>query len=119
VTGTARIVRTQKEIGKVRSGEILVCNSTDPGWTPVFVVVQGVVTETGGMLSHASCLSREYGLPSVQIAGAMELIPDGATITVHGDTGRVTIDDREPTSPEPQPTSELVAAGGPPGGGVG
>jgi rifampicin phosphotransferase len=91
VTGIARIVRTQREIGTVASGEILVCNSTDPGWTPVFMVVKGVVTETGGMLSHASCLSREYGLPSVQIAQAMQLIPNGATITVHGDTGRVVV----------------------------
>jgi rifampicin phosphotransferase len=103
VTGRARVVRTQKEIGIVRSGEILVCNSTDPGWTPVFVVVGGVVTETGGMLSHASCLSREYGLPAVQIAAAMRRIPDGATITVHGDTGQVVIhDDEVPATADPQ-----------------
>jgi pyruvate,water dikinase len=62
--------------------------------------VQGVVTETGGMLSHASCLSREYGLPSVQVADAMTLIPDGATITVHGDTGQVTV--HAPESPMAQ-----------------
>jgi pyruvate,water dikinase len=91
-TGTARVVRELKEIGILRHGDVLVCNSTDPGWTPVFAVVSAVVLETGGMLAHASCLAREYGLPAVQLAGAMNTIPDGATITVDGDTGTVTID---------------------------
>ena len=93
VTGTARIVKTLDEIGRVRAREILVCNATDPGWTPVFVVVSGIVLETGGMLAHASCLAREYGLPAVQLPSALRLIPDGATITVNGDTGEVTVDD--------------------------
>jgi rifampicin phosphotransferase len=110
VTGKARIVRTQKEIGTVQSGEILICNSTDPGWTPVFMVVNGVVTETGGMLSHASCLSREYGLPSVQIADAMQLIPDGATITIHGDTGQVVINDQDSDDESSDPTIRAVAS---------
>jgi pyruvate,water dikinase len=91
VTGTARIVKTLDEIGRVRHDDILVCNATDPGWTPVFVVVSGIVLETGGMLAHASCLAREYGLPAVQLPGAMRAIPDGATITVNGDTGEVTV----------------------------
>jgi pyruvate,water dikinase len=43
------------------------------------------------MLSHSSCLAREYGFPAAQIEGAMHLVPDGATITLDGDTGRVTI----------------------------
>jgi rifampicin phosphotransferase len=108
ISGTARIVRTLTEIGRVKAGEILVCNSTDPGWTPVFVVVAGVVTETGGMLSHASCLSREYGLPSVQVADAIQRIPDGAWITVRGDLGQVEIHDR--TNPDPDGTKvESVA----------
>jgi phosphohistidine swiveling domain-containing protein len=95
-TGTARIVKRLKDIGRVNAGEILVCNSTDPGWTPVFLVIAGIVTETGGINSHASCLSREYGFPSVQLADAMQLIPDGATITVDGDTGVVHLLDDAP-----------------------
>jgi pyruvate,water dikinase len=75
----------------IDKGDILVCNSTDPGWTPVFAVIAGVVTETGGILAHASCLSREYGLPAVQLGGAMRRIPDGATIRVNGTTGRITV----------------------------
>lgn len=90
-TGVARVVPRVQDIGTVRKGEILVCNSTDPGWTPVFSVISGIVTETGGILAHASCLSREYGLPAVQVTAAMKRIPDGATITVDGSTGRVRI----------------------------
>jgi len=91
VTGRARVVRELKNIGVVQSGEILVTNSTDPGWTPVFLVIKGIVLETGGLLAHGSCLAREYGFPAVQIGGAMTRIPDGAQISVNGDTGEVVI----------------------------
>jgi rifampicin phosphotransferase len=99
VTGTARIIKTLDEIGRLRPGDILVCNATDPGWTPVFVVVSGIVLETGGMLAHASCLAREYGLPAVQLPGALRMIPEGATITVNGDTGEVLVIDDESSVP--------------------
>jgi len=91
VQGTARVVKELTQIGRVNPGEILVANSTDPGWTPVFAVISGVIVETGGVLCHSSCLAREYGFPSAQIEGALQLIPDGATITVNGDTGEVRI----------------------------
>jgi rifampicin phosphotransferase len=90
-TGTARVIRELKDIGLLRHGDVLVCNSTDPGWTPVFSVISGVVLETGGMLAHASCLAREYGLPAVQLPGAMNRIPDGAQIAVDGGAGTVTV----------------------------
>ena len=73
--------------GTIKEGEILVTNSTDPGWTPVFMVISGIVLETGGMLAHGSCLAREYALPAVQIENAMQLIPDGAFVTINGDKG--------------------------------
>jgi pyruvate,water dikinase len=91
VTGTARVVKELKHIGVVKEGDILVTNSTDPGWTPVFLVIKGIVLETGGMLAHGSCLAREYGFPAVQVASAMSRIPDGATISINGDTGEVTL----------------------------
>jgi pyruvate,water dikinase len=90
-TGIARVVSRVQDIGSVSKGEILVCNSTDPGWTPVFSVISGIVTETGGILAHASCLSREYGLPAVQVTAAMKRIPDGARVTVDGSSGRVRV----------------------------
>jgi pyruvate,water dikinase len=91
VTGIARIIATQKEIGQVRKGDILITSATDPGWTPVFLVISGLVLETGGMLAHGSCISREYGIPAVQIPDAMKHIKDGSTISVNGDTGEVRI----------------------------
>lgn len=90
--GIARVVRTLEEIVNIRPGEILVTNSTDPGWTPVFLTVKGVVAETGGMLAHFSCLSREYGLPAVQLEDAMRRIETGSLVTINGDTGLVAVD---------------------------
>jgi pyruvate,water dikinase len=95
VTGTARIVKQLSEIGRVAPGEILVANSTDPGWTPVFALISGVIVETGGMLCHSSCLAREYGFPAAQIEDALRLIPDGATIVLNGDTGEVRVEPEE------------------------
>lgn len=110
VTGTARVVKELKHIGVVQDGDILVTNSTDPGWTPVFLVIKGIVLETGGMLAHGSCLAREYGFPAVQVASAMSRIPDGATININGDTGEVTILE-EPGDSDEEPDLELAAAG--------
>jgi rifampicin phosphotransferase len=91
ITGVARIVKEHSQMGTVQKGEIAVVNSTDPGWTPMFAVIGGIVAETGGLLSHFACLAREYGFPAVQIENALRLIPDGATIAVDGDTGRVVV----------------------------
>jgi pyruvate,water dikinase len=91
VTGRARVVPELKGIDRVQKGDILVCNATDPGWASVFPLISGLVMETGGMLAHGSCLSREYGLPAVTLPSAIMRIPDGATISVHGDSGEVRI----------------------------
>ena len=91
VTGRARVVRSMSEIGRVEKDDILICNSTDPGWMPVFPLIKGLVLETGGMLAHGACLSREYGLPAVQLRNAIQLINDGATIKVNGDSGEIVI----------------------------
>ena len=91
VTGRARIVRNMTEIGRVEKDDILICNSTDPGWMPVFPLIKGLVLETGGMLAHGACLSREYGLPAVQLRNAIQLITDGAMIKVNGDSGEILI----------------------------
>jgi rifampicin phosphotransferase len=91
-TGIARVVKTLDKINTIQKGEILICHGTDPGWTPAFLIIKAIITETGGVLSHAACLSREYGLPAVQVQNAIQRIPNGATITVDGTTGHVTID---------------------------
>ena len=92
VTGRARVCRALADIANVRPGEILVTVATDPGWTAVFSMIAGVVVETGGVVAHAVMISREYGLPCVaNLARACDLIPDGAIITVDGQTGRIKI----------------------------
>ncbi len=90
-TGIARIVPNLADIGRVQKGDILITNSTDPGWAPVFSIISGLVLETGGLLAHGACLSREYGLPSVLLRHAMNLVEDGAEITIDGATGEVLV----------------------------
>ena len=93
VTGPARIVKELKDIGRVQHGDIMVVFATDPGWTPVFLVISGLVIETGGLLSHGASISREYGIAAVQLPGAMQRITDGAVITINGATGAIQIED--------------------------
>ena len=105
ITATARVVNRLSEIDRVKQGDILVCQSTDPGWTPVFMLLSGIVIETGGVLAHAVCLSREYGLPAVQLPGARKQIPDGATITINGSTGEIVIASGLPSGSGDKPVS--------------
>ncbi len=90
VTGVARVVLSPQGASAIQPGEILVTRATDPGWTPVFSIIGGIVLEIGGALSHGAIVAREYGLPAVtNIPQATQLIHDGQTITVDGGTGRV------------------------------
>ena len=90
----ARIVRGIDHLDKVSSDDVLVIPFSDVGWTPLFAQAGAVVTESGGMLSHSSIVAREYGLPCVvSVKGAMR-IPDGATITVDGCRGTITLEDQ-------------------------
>jgi pyruvate,water dikinase len=90
VTAVARVISHPREAGRLQRGEILVTRTTDPGWTPLFSVVGGLVLEVGGLLSHGAIVAREYGLPAVvNAADATRRIRDGQTIMVDGSTGRV------------------------------
>ncbi len=94
VTARARVVGNLEEMDCVERGDILVTHFTDPGWTPLFARIAGVVTETGGVLSHAAVISREYGIPAVlAVKGATRAIADGSTITVDGSRGVVELPD--------------------------
>lgn len=100
VTGTARVARTIEQAMHVERGAILICPFTDPGWTPVLDRVAAVVTETGGLLSHAAVICREYGIPAVLgVPDATTRIRDGAVVTVHGGEGLVTIKDAPASAP--------------------
>ncbi len=90
--GKARVINTIFEANKLAEGEILVTRFTDPAWTPYFARIGGLVTETGGMLSHGAVVSREYGIPAVLgVYKATELIKDNAVIEINGHTGIVKV----------------------------
>jgi pyruvate,water dikinase len=63
--GKARVVVLYEDLKKVQPGDILVCPATNPAWTPVFGLVGGVITDTGGTLCHAAIIGREYGVPTI------------------------------------------------------
>ncbi len=93
VTGTARILSDLDDADKLDPGDILIAESTDPSWTPLFLAAGGVITNIGAVGTHAVIVSRELGIPCVpSIADATRRIPDGATITLDGSVGTVTID---------------------------
>ncbi|MCZ4650568.1 PEP-utilizing enzyme [Gordonia amicalis] len=98
IEGVARVMPSMSQIAELQPGEILVCNATDPGWAPVFSIIGGLIIETGGMLAHGSCLSREHGIPAVQLVGGMRLIPNGARVRINGTTGQVDILADEPVA---------------------
>lgn len=91
VTGPARVVLDP--VGAhLEPGEILVCPSTDPGWTPLFLTAGGLVMEMGGAMSHGAVVAREYGIPAVVgVADATHRIGTGDLITVDGAAGTVTL----------------------------
>jgi rifampicin phosphotransferase len=93
VTGTARVMLDLSDPSKLGPGEIIVAPSTDPSWTPLFLAAGGVITDIGAIGTHAVIVSRELGIPCVpSISDATRRIPDGATITIDGALGTVTID---------------------------
>ena len=90
VEGNARVLRSADEMGELLPGEVLVVHTTDVGWTPLFLIAAGVVTELGGPLSHAAVVAREFGVPSVvNVEGVMRVLRTGDRIRVDGDRGVV------------------------------
>jgi rifampicin phosphotransferase len=91
-TGRARVVLDAADPEGLEPGDVLVAPQTDPSWVPLFVPASAVVVNVGALGSHAMIVSRELGVPCVaSVADATELIPNGATITVDGNAGTVTI----------------------------
>jgi pyruvate,water dikinase len=88
--GRARIVVRPDDLATIRPGEVLVARGADPGWTAVFDRLAAVVTESGGQLSHASVVAREYRLPAVvAVPRATRIIRTGDELVVDGTTGVV------------------------------
>lgn len=90
--GRARVVRTLVDAEFLEAGEVLVAPTTSQPWMPLFGAAAALITETGGVLSHAAVIAREFRLPAVVgVAGATTLIQDGQLVEVDGDRGLVRI----------------------------
>jgi pyruvate,water dikinase len=90
--GIARVVKSFEGFSKLQTGEILVCPYTATAWTPLFPKIKAVVTDTGGMLTHAAITAREYRIPAVVGTWrATRSVHDGDLIRVNGNTGTVEI----------------------------
>jgi phosphohistidine swiveling domain-containing protein len=90
--GVARVITSVTELHKVQPGEILVCGGTTTEWTPVFGIIKACVCDTGGSLTHAAIVSREYGIPCVVgTAAATQTIKTGDRLRVDGRQGTVQV----------------------------
>jgi len=90
VRGRARVLHSLEEGTALEAGEIIVAHSTDPSWTPLFLVAGGIVLEEGGPLSHAAIVAREFGLPAVlNVSDATHAITSGEDMIVDGTSGEV------------------------------
>ncbi|MDP6539115.1 MAG: PEP/pyruvate-binding domain-containing protein [Planctomycetota bacterium] len=104
VTGRVRVVRDIFDADRLEEGDVLVTRYTDPGWTPRFGLLAGVATETGGLLSHAAVISREYGIPAVlAVRDLCARLPDGALVTLDGDAGTIRVHPEDGTAREEAP----------------
>jgi len=111
--GAARIVGKLDELDKVDEGDVIVTAMTTPDMVPAMQRAAAIVTDQGGMTSHASIVSRELGVPAIVGAGsATATIEDGQAITVDGETGRVTAGAAAATD-RGGSTEPARAAGGP------
>ncbi len=91
-TGIARVLLDLSDPFRLEVDDILIAPQTDPAWTPLFLSAGAVITNVGAVGTHAVIVSRELGIPCVpSIPDATRRIPDGATITVDGSNGTVTI----------------------------
>jgi pyruvate,water dikinase len=89
--GPARVVRGAVDLGRVEPGDVLVTGSTTPVLSSILPLLGAIVTDRGGLLSHAAIVAREFGIPAVVGTGdGTAKIRDGSVVLVDGGTGQVT-----------------------------
>jgi phosphohistidine swiveling domain-containing protein len=90
--GPARVVESAEQFDQVKKGEVLVCKMTSPSWVVLFTKIGGLVTDSGGALSHPAVVSREFGIPAVVgTRTATQAIKTGQRIRLNGASGLVEI----------------------------
>jgi len=88
--GVVKIVRGADDLAKVSAGDVVIAVSTSPAFNVILPLVGALVTDRGGLLSHAAIVAREYGIPAlVGVRGATETFHDGDLVEVNGGTGEV------------------------------
>ena len=86
------LVHGPEDFASFPSGAILVARTTNPAWTALFYQASGVITESGGALSHGAVTARELGLPAVMaIRGVMQRLENGQKVRVDGSAGTVSL----------------------------
>ena len=90
-TGTARIVYDPQKAADLTTDYVLVCPSTDPGWTALFVHAKALIVERGGVLSHGAIVARDFGIPAVVCPDATRRVPDRTQVRVDGNRGLITL----------------------------
>jgi pyruvate,water dikinase len=89
-TGSCVVVSSAADFSKVAKGNILVVKNTDPSYVILFSKVSGIITEVGGLCSHAAIISREIGLPCIVGTGnARAVLKDGLQVVLDADSGVV------------------------------
>ena len=92
VEGKARIVHSTEDLDQVEEGDIIVCSISSPSWVSAFQIASGMVSDIGGMMSHAAIVCREYGIPAVVGTGvATRHIKNGQMMRLDGSEGLVTL----------------------------
>lgn len=97
--GVVKVIKDIDDIRQINDGDILVTKFTDPAWTPIFNKISGVITETGGILSHAAVIAREVGIPAVlAVPHITKQINDLQVVTIDGSQGHVSVHPSRPSS---------------------
>ncbi|WP_353826372.1 PEP/pyruvate-binding domain-containing protein [Agromyces sp. SYSU T0242] len=92
--GAVRIVTGEGDFRRVGPGDVIVAPVANPAWSPLFTIAGALVTDTGGILSHAAILAREFGLPAVMGTGdATRRLAEGEIVTVDGVAGTIRVED--------------------------
>ena len=83
-------MRDPSEFATMKRGAILVAPATDPSWTPLFTLASGVIVEIGGVLSHASTIAREYGIPAIaNVRHATRRLRTGERVRLDATEGQI------------------------------
>jgi phosphohistidine swiveling domain-containing protein len=92
IQARVKILESVFEAEKIKAGEILVTQQTDPGWAMLFPIIGGLIVERGGALSHGAIVAREFGIPAViGIKGITEILHDNDEVILDGDLGKIQI----------------------------